>query len=200
MELKNATALVFPLNLVAQKFDKYFITREGQLYSTKQVKDGRALHGSLTYGRHNHLDAYHTIAGNSYKAGDILRTAKQHGRFVSEVSKAGSWAADQELNDMTEVDNVEVMHRDMPQRDANVKDRAHAKTLDEGLKAKGYVIGKVASYNGENFLQFGSKPAIHLTLASRNAEMNRLATAQPGVKFVAVKIDATIVAGAVVWS
>jgi hypothetical protein len=78
-------------------------------------------------------------------------------------------------------------------------DRKHAKNVAEGLSGKGWVIAQVAVHNGEQFLLFGSKPAIHLASDSVKAEMARLATAKPGVKFVSLRVDSTLVSGGLVW-
>lgn len=75
------------------------------------------------------------------------------------------------------------------------KDRAHADSTDAGVSAKGYLIGRVTG----DAIVLGSKPKIHLTLKSVNSEMERLAGQYPGVKFVRLKVDGSVVAGGVKW-
>ena len=79
------------------------------------------------------------------------------------------------------------------------RDRSHAANVTAGLTVKGVVIAQVAKHNGEDFLMFGSKPTIHTTEQSWRAEMTRLATTKPGTKFVAFKVDSTLVSGGLQW-
>lgn len=74
-------------------------------------------------------------------------------------------------------------------------DRSHAASTEAGIAAKGYIIGRAQG----NAIVLGSQPAIHLTLKSVNSEMERLANAHPGVKFVRLKVDGSVVAGGVRW-
>jgi hypothetical protein len=79
-------------------------------------------------------------------------------------------------------------------------DRSHAKSLQEGLDYKGWVIAQVSVHDGVQHLLFGSQPAIHITPGSVTSELQRLATSKPGVKFVSLKVDRTLVSGGLVWN
>ena len=97
---------------------------------------------------------------------------------------------------MTRLDfEQEVNQAVKPAQVASPANRSHASTTEAGIVAKGYMIGRV---NGHSIV-LGSQPKIHLTLQSVNSEMERLAGSHPGVKFVRLKIDGSVVAGGVKW-
>lgn len=77
----------------------------------------------------------------------------------------------------------------------SVGGRNHAGTTEEGIKAKGSIIGRVH----KGHLVFGSEPKIHTSEESVKSEMQRLALEHPGVKFVELKIGKSVVAGGVTW-
>ena len=65
------------------------------------------------------------------------------------------------------------------------------------LTTKGNVIiGTVK----EGKVSFTSTPSVHTTEQSWKTEIERLAKANPGVKFIAVTITAAVVAGGLVWN
>lgn len=175
MDLQNAKN-VFPLNLLGQHYDKYFIDASGNVYSTKISVYGRKMYGN---------GAGHVTMNNmSVSKADILRRAKQHAKWTEHTSPASLAVA-----------KVAV---DVPVKGKSTA-RHHAKTVDEGLKGRGVVIARVGTHDGVEHLIFGSKPAIHMTQASYEDEMQRLALQYPGVVFVAVKVVKTVKAAGIVW-
>jgi len=179
--MKVGTLFLFPLSKLDSWLKDYFVSVDGKFFSTKQSVDGRQMQGagcSTPY-----LRSY-TMAGMSREGSSLYRRAKQHVDFILETRMPAP-----------------VVSRPVDARTlrGSPADRSHAKSVDEGLAGKGWVIAQVESYNGQQFLQFGSKPTIHLSDGSVKAEMKRLATMKPGVKFVSLKVDSTVVTGGVVW-
>ncbi len=75
-----------------------------------------------------------------------------------------------------------------------VLEAAKSKNNTKPVKG-GYVIAAVR--NGA--LSFSSKPHVHSTLKSAEEEMSRLARLDPGVTFVALKIEKSVTASQLVW-
>lgn len=69
------------------------------------------------------------------------------------------------------------------------------KAVPAPAPSAGYVIATQT----KDGLIFGSKPKVHPSLQSAKDEMLRLATLNPGVKFIRLKIDGSVIAGAVTW-
>lgn len=175
MDLKNFKN-VFPLGLTNNRHQGYFINSNGEVISTKQNVDGVKLYGSGAYGSQNR---HYTLAGVSYSGADLLRTSRAH----------LAWA-----------------EHTMPKKGVkgavalNLKDRVHATAVDEGVKSRGFVIARVQTHDGQQHLQFGSKPAIHLTEASVTSEVERLAITNPGVEFVMLKVVKSAKSGGLSWN
>lgn len=64
------------------------------------------------------------------------------------------------------------------------------------VNSRGWIIGSV---DGNQF-SFSTTPRVHETENSVNTEIERLAKANPGRRFVKVKIEAYVQAGGVNWS
>lgn len=171
---------LFPLAEVTTSYAGYFMSTEGEVYSTMQSADGRKMTGSGTYGSKNR---YYTLNGISVNGIDLFNRARRNTKWAEHTNPS----------------LAKMVPEVAPKLQGTPADRSHARSLDEGLKAKGWVLAKVAEHKGEKFLMFGSKPAIHTTPASYRSELQRLATSQPGTKFVALRVETSLVAGGLVW-
>lgn len=185
MDLKifGNTVKVYPLNRVFPALSQYYIDVEGAVYSTKGKNPRKFVGARASSG-----GRYYTLNGRSWKSDDLLMGAKLKADFNTEIGTVKiedvkpQWPFDQLIDNSS-----------------SMKDRVHASTVEAGLKGKGWVIAQVAVHDGEQFLMFGSKPKIHMTPSSVNAELTRLATAKPGTKYVGFKVDRTLVAGGLSW-
>lgn len=83
----------------------------------------------------------------------------------------------------------------VPQERTSPPNRCHATTIEEGVKGRGSIIGAVI----ESKITFGSDPKIHMTEQSLKDEMQRLALATPGVKYIALKITHGLIATGLNW-
>jgi len=171
---------LFPLILIDSRLTSYYLDAEGSVYSTRQTGVPKKLLGSRSsYSR------YYTLAGSTHEAGTLFRRAKQHIEFVKHTTKPSA------------VDAIKAAAKTSSKISAA---RSHAESVAQGIAKRGWVIGKVASHDGALHLQFGSKPAIHLTEQSYTSELSRLAQEHPGTQFVAVRIEKAVVAGGLAWS
>ena len=159
---------VFDMKRVNSVFVGYYMDANGEVYSAKAVQ------GRLTRlaGSNTASGRYYTLNGRSYRHDWLKAQIMTRLDFKQEVSQA--------------VKAAQV---------ASPADRSHASTVEAGIAAKGYMIGRLQS----NAIVLGSEPKIHTTLKSVNSEMERLAGVYPGVKFVRLKIDGSVVAGGVKW-
>lgn len=173
LQLGGWTINVFPLLKVDSRLSAYYITRDGQVFSTISKTPTR-LSGSRSIS-----GTYFTLNRRSYRADRLLTMAKTHPEFEKETRQICLSKTEDEVT--------------------TIKDRVHASTVAAGLNGKGWVIAQVAIHEGEQFLMFGSKPKIHMTPDSVTAELARLATTKPGTKFVSFKVDKAVVAGGLSW-
>ncbi len=125
---------------------------------------------SLMYGNGNH---YVTLSNMSYDKRTLLRQAKEHHEWPSHMAPYVTNAAPVKA----------------------VPAPAKAVPAPAPATSAGYVIATQT----KDGLIFGSKPKVHLTLQDVKVEMLRLATLNPGVKFIRLKIDGSVIAGAVTW-
>jgi hypothetical protein len=146
---------------------------KGEVYSTKRGQLGQLLGSRTPSG------IYLTLNKRTYQKSQLQRQAMAHRDFRLETAAPTVAAA-------------------VPAATAPVK-RAHAATLAEGIAKRGWVIAKVALVNDGpkqvEALLFGSKPPVHLTAESVNDELKRLATLNPGVKYVKLKVEGGLVLG-----
>jgi hypothetical protein len=179
MKLKLAayTVDVFPLERLYSRLSAYYIDATGAVYSTKGKNPVKLL-GSCKRGGQR----YYTLDKQSWSGTWLLNRARNHPAYFGETSSAK--AAEEPVSTDSSGSPWPI---------------PHAPSVEAGLKAKGWVIGQVSVHEGEQFLMFGSKPKIHLTVASVDAELARLAGEKPGTKFVSFKVDKAVVAGGLSW-
>jgi hypothetical protein len=176
MNVNGIAGLYRLANLNAQ-WASYFADAHGNVYSVRTSAVPRKMMGSVNGGRR-----YFTLTGNNGRAqtvaqDQLIRDLRNKADFIRETS-------------LTPAVQAVVTNREAAGQ------RNHAASLAAGVKAKGYIIGRV---QGEAFA-FGSKPAIHTTLLSVRSEMERLATANPGVEYVYFKIEGSVKAASLAWS
>ena len=172
---------MFPLSLVlpSVRKDTYYMAADRSVFSNARGKLVR-LHGSHGYG--GKTFSFRRVQGSgtfTERASVIETLATQHSQFKAHTSLGIS------IN-LPSTTKVPATAR---------ADRSHAASVEDGIKSKGYIIARVH----KGHLVFGSEPPIHLTAASVKSEMERLAMAHPGVKFVELKITQSVVAGGVSW-
>ena len=170
---------LFPLSKLNNQLDCYFVSSRGEMFSTKQSPVGRSMIGT---GLKN--TRYYTMNGTSYSGANLYRRAQQHADWKVETSKPAS---------------TFLTRPDHPATQSKITDRSHSPDVEHGIKNHGFVICQVAMHEDQEHLLFGSKPVIHLTEQSYKDEMIRLATSKPGMKFVALKIVASVVSGGIKW-
>ena len=176
MDLTIAKCL-FPLVKLEARLSDYFISTDGTIFSTKQTPAGRRMYGTGNSQAHRYV----TLNNVSYPVRELLARAKIHSDFARETGL------------------IKTVEKAIVASEVS-SDRRHATTIEQGLAQKGWMIGRVDEHKGEKFIVFGSRPKIHLTADSVTSELTRLATAKPGVKFFSVKVDKSVIAGAVMWS
>ncbi len=114
---------------------------------------------------------YVTLSNMTYDKRTLLRQAKEHHEWPSHM-----------LPNSIKIES------------------APAKTVPtKAAPAPAPSAGYVIATQTKDGLIFGSKPKVHLTLQDVKVEMLRLATLNPGVKFIRLKIDGSVIAGAVTW-
>jgi len=167
---------LFPLELINQdKYCGYYIDKAGELFSIKNQAEPK-----LLMGRRSGAYRYYTLtsrSGNSmvFNGYVIFQEARKHPAFHAECHDA--------------------VTTPMPSVQTKITDRDHAASVQDGIKKRGYIIGQV---QGEA-LVFGSKPAIHTSLKSVKAEIERLANKTPGLQLVYAKIEGAVRAASLVW-
>ena len=182
---------LFPLEKLNSTWQDYYINAAGFLFSTKKgVGYPRKLQGSTTAQGHH----YYTLSSGyttTVRSDDLLRRARQHKDFKNETST------------VIDTQPHEIVTLTLTEYDADVTGklkgtphgRSHAKSLAEGIKERGYIIGQVQ----KEALVFGSKPMVHTTLKSVIGEIERLAAKTPGLQLVYLKIEGSARAAAMVW-
>ena len=157
---------LFHLTAVDSSLTGYFIDAHGAVYSNR----GNGLIKRLTGSRTSSNNVYYTLNNRSYRAGDLMKSAKANPMFARETSMDA-------------------------ERAVTTSDRSHAASAEAGVKQRGVVLATIQ----DGKLHFGSEPKFHLTQKSYESEMERIARASPGVKVVALKVVRSVVAGEVVW-
>lgn len=178
---------LFPLDIVYPSLvPGYYVDENGSVFSNR-TKKLRRLYGTSKYvhGRQQTVVSLAETTGRAFVMGiaDLFRFCKQHGDWKKHTTKEITLAS---LG----------VEESMLSKIRKNADRSHADDVEQGLKAKGSIIGRVH----KGHLVFGSEPKIHLTDKSLKEEMQRLALQYPGVKFVECKIGASVVAGGVTWA
>lgn len=167
---------LFPLRTLSSQIgDSYFLSADERVFSNRS--------GTLV-----ELKGSKTSSGTYYKFGQQYGSGWRHDSIVKLARAHKTWAA-------------EILGAKITQKPQEVAawptpaDREHATSAEDGVKAKGQIIGRL--HNGR--LVFGHDPKVHLSDVSVSAEMTRLASVHPGVKFVALKITKSVISGGVVW-
>jgi hypothetical protein len=176
----------FDLGLVG--YPGYKMDKDGGVYSTKRSTTPQKMFGSGP----THNKSYTLSTGRTPQtvSGFVLKmNATQHASWSKTFAPEAKVEAWPHLPANLKTKQV-----------AGVKDRSHATSVEAGIGAKGSVIARVMKHDGKEILVFGSAPAIHLTDDSVKAEMTRLATDHPGVKYVALKIGMSLVSGGLQWA
>lgn len=183
MELKTAShgiQRVFPLEEVVGDGHGYFITSAGTVFITRQGTLAQMLIGTPLPGDVDGiLNREYSVSGQYCTRASLLRLAKN----------SVSWNYHMVAEETAPTPDI----------DKAPSNRSYG-TVAQGLASNGAVIARVSGTGAEAFLEFGSKPKIHLTPESLKSEMTRLATANPCVRYVALKIGQSVLAGGVVWS
>lgn len=163
---------MFPLSLVSRNINgNYFLAVDGTFW--KRTKDRvMQLKGSKTTSGTYHR--FGSVYGSGWKETDLVRLARAHKDWNKET-------------------NGGLVATTLTKEIAVLEGRNHAETVEGGIAGKGSVIARVH----KGALVFGQKPAIHMTEQSLKDEMLRLAQKYPGVKFVALKVTTSVVAGGV---
>ena len=199
---------LFPLEKLNSTWQDYYINAVGHVFSTKLGAAPRKLQGSTSAS-----GQYYKLTGGGVGsshilrkellAWDILRRATQHKDFKNETST------------VIDTQPHEIVTLTLTEYDADVTGfimtdknfdsfnklkgtphgRSHAKSLAEGIKERGYIIGQVQ----KEALVFGSQPQVHTTLQSVKSEIERLAGKTPGLQLVYLKIEGSVRAAAMVW-
>lgn len=168
---------LFPLSLVlpSVRKDTYYMAADRSVFSKARGKLVRML-GSHGYGGKTFSFQRAQGSGTFTERATVVESlATRHSQFTAHTSLGIS------IN--------------LPSTTKVPANRSHAESVEDGIKSKGSIIARVH----KGHLVFGSEPPIHLTAASVKSEMERLATAHPGVKFVELKIAQSVVAGGVSW-
>lgn len=190
---------LFPLKLVDERLTDYYMDADGEVYSTKRGKLAR-LSGSVPfrYGSSYNRNATktYTLNSRSYSAENLRMRAMAYPSFKEEThdpkKKIVGGYGPKVLSAAALGVDLDKVKAPIPP----LTNRAHAKSVEEGMHEKGWII---CSYLPNVGLVFSKQPAIHLTAESAKAEMERLAKEVPGTKFVLLRILNTIVSGGVLW-
>jgi hypothetical protein len=172
----------FPLEKWRNRLHGYFLTHDDDVYSTRQGSTPRKLYGSHNMGQH-----WYTLDNLKYSKREIMSGCKMHVDYRFVMNATRNVAATPDVITPQSIGAEDLLKK--------LKDRTHAKSLSEGIGAKGSII---ATFE-DGKLHFGSTPAIHMTPQSLKAEMERLAILRPGVKFVSLQITGSVVAAGVTW-
>lgn len=170
---------LFALEKAIPALKGYYMDAENKVYSTRQKSTPQLLKGTKTAN-----GFWYCLDGRTFTSVFLEINARRHTDF---------------MNDTASVSHVgELIQKGYLK--GTPADRSHAKSLQDGIDKKGWVIAQVSVHEGIQHLVFGSQPAIHTTSASVTAELQRLATSKPGTKFVSLKVDRTLVSGGLVWN
>lgn len=171
---------LFPLSRIGD-YHGYYMDKDGGVFSTKKG-NLTLLQGTVPWriGSRGGGPRTYTLNSQTVREPFLKSAAFAHADFEKETGVPTSL--------QSKSARVSVSEEPTP-------NRAHAKTLEEGLKAKGWLIGTKV----DNAISFRSHPAIHLTEESVKDELKRLATTVPGTKFIAVKITHSVISSTLTW-
>lgn len=173
---------LFPLHLIGSNIGgAYFMDATGNVYSNRT--------GNLVQ-----LRGSRTNSGTYYKFGQQWGSGWRHDTLVARAKAHKEWAAHTAPKLFANAPQLDVAAGAM-EKFVKVPKRDHAETVEIGVKLKGSIIARI--HKGK--LVFGSDPKIHTTSRSLEDEMLRLAQSHPGVKFVELKCERSVVAGGLSW-
>ena len=184
----NGVRGLFPLKNINSAYDGYYMNLQGEVFSTKRFTTPQKMLGS-TQGFGTMKRQIYSFSSTQFR-----QPRTEHGTVLfANAKRHKDWAKETAVT----TDTVAMpAFGDKPKSIfPGMTDRNHAQTLQDGLKAKGYIIGQV---QGEA-LVFGSKPKVHTTLTSVKAEVARLASQSPGTQIVYLKIEGAAVANGLAW-
>jgi hypothetical protein len=170
---------LFPLHKVDAQLIGYYMNKHGEIFSTRQnAERARKLTGSNQDGIHFFTLALgNTAAVGKYPSKKLIKRAISHPEFVAETGFVSQ----------------QLQLEDVSTRSAEAQ--SHVSTLSDGIKKRGWVIGKV---QGES-IAFSQHPTIHATISSVKNEIQRLAAKTPGQQFIYLKIEGAVRANSFVW-
>lgn len=164
---------VFPLVKMDSTMHGYFMDGIGNVYSNKTARPGSAI--TKLAGTKQPSGHYFTLNKRTFRADDLIRKAKAHKEFASEI------------RDLVGVHSALV-------EDAVVNGRT--KSAKRMISLKGYVLATVGPT--DRFV-FGTDPVLHVGESTAKEEAARIANLKPGTEVVILKVHASVVAGGVTW-
>lgn len=190
----QGTDYLFPLERVlpANVGTGYYIDKEGQVYSTRGSKGRLArLAGSKPYSYSNR---YYTVGGKTYSQPDLIARAKANSTFVLETTPQTTPIKTAAFPGVTKpapvAQGADLKSRiQAAMRNPTTETVSHATTVDEAIKARGSIIAAV-TLDGK--FQFSPNPVIYTSNTALNAEMEKLAKNNPGVRFVRFTITGVV--------
>jgi hypothetical protein len=75
-----------------------------------------------------------------------------------------------------------------------------ARTPEQGIAAKGWIIGSAQRVDGQLVLSFTQHPIFYLSEDRVKQDLEKLAREMPNVKFISFKVDTTAESMHLVWS
>ncbi len=176
---------MFPLNIFGSRFAGYYVSREGEIWSTRSTRAGKPLYkmkGSVSKsrsrpGRYEHHQTtnqiapvrkrrYVTLNHMTFFVDNLVQRARSDARWDKET------AAVQESN-------------------TNVANNASVSNVGQ------FIVGR---NNAAGQLTVAETPKVHDSEASAKTEAQRLATLNPGMSFVVLRVMASVVTGGVQWT
>lgn len=172
--LESRFGRLFPLQALGDHYAQYYMTITGCVVSFKQRLHGVLLTNQKTL-------QYRT--GWSVSTQVLFQRAQRHALW-------------KQMSDTSSINQTPTKVETKPAQDGVKVPRVHT-TLSEAIKGSiGYIV---ASFNGRE-LSVSPDPAVHVTLASVNDEIERLAKLNPGVTFVRLAIENSATLGKLVWA
>jgi len=190
----NGTPGFFPLSKIRSHLKDYYMTANGDIYSTRQQATPRKMTGTPA-ARNGRTYTFSTATGlpATLRGDDLFAEAKRHADWTKETAKTTETKTVSMPAFGTKT--VAAKKKSMAKSEES-EDRDHAASTAAGIAAKGYLIGKV---EGEAIV-FGSKPVIHTSLTSVKNEVARLAKRSPGTQIIYVKIEGSAIANDIAWA
>lgn len=175
---------LFPLKHVEQRLEGYYFDAAGSVYSAKAVKG----EFSKLTGTRNASGHYYTLNRCSYRADSLLRRAREHRQWSSEMGD--------DILDRIRTRAEAASRKVSPVATGGTpSNRSYALSMDGAVKSHAVLIASIK----DDSLIFGTDPKLHDMESSWKDEMKRLALAVPGTKFVALQIVAAVQVEGLKW-